>query len=184
MEESFSKGKIITVVDIAILQVSQVGFLDFYLSKVPPEVKPTDQCYLQPQLLTPRPWYWTSPLGMNRLQQMVKQMFRDANIEQITALGQLVQHRSLMQEFQSHYFENRRGTSPFNLFVLTANQKRTVSNIICLWLTWPMCILHQRWASLTSLWLNYILNIRRDIIIIYFYYYYFCKGILPIVLGC
>jgi hypothetical protein len=46
------------------------------LSKVPP----TDQFYLQPLPYAPtgtRQWYWTSPLGKNKLQQM----FRDVNIK-------------------------------------------------------------------------------------------------------
>ena len=57
---------------------------DMYLLKIPPEMKPSDQFYLQPLPFKPtgnKPWYWASPRPRKKLQQMVKQMFRDANIE-------------------------------------------------------------------------------------------------------
>ena len=64
--------------------VSHVGILDVYLSKIPPETKPSDQFYLQPLAFTPtgnKPWYRASPFGKSKLQQMVKKLFRQANIE-------------------------------------------------------------------------------------------------------
>ena len=67
--------------------VSHVGILDVYLSKIPPETKPSDQFYLQPLAFRPtgnKPWYRASPLGKSKLQQMVKKLFRQANIRHFT----------------------------------------------------------------------------------------------------
>ena len=78
-----SHGKIVTIIDTP-PHVSHVQILDAYLSRVPPEVQPTDRFYLQPLPFTPtgnRAWYWANPLGKNKLQHMVKEMFRQANIE-------------------------------------------------------------------------------------------------------
>ena len=77
-------GKVVTIVDTPDSKISHVKILDLYISKIPPNLKPCDQCYLQPLPFAPtgsRPCYWDAPLGKNKLQQMVKQMFCDAGIE-------------------------------------------------------------------------------------------------------
>lgn len=79
-----SSGKVVTIVDTPNTMTSHVQILDLYLSKIPPNLKPTHPFYLQPLPFAPtgsRPWFWDTSLGKNKLQQMVKQMFRDAGIE-------------------------------------------------------------------------------------------------------
>ena len=65
-----SHGNIVNIVETA-PHVSHVEILDVYLPKIPPEMKPSDQFYLQPLPFTltgNMPWYWASPLGKNKLQ--------------------------------------------------------------------------------------------------------------------
>ena len=48
--------------------ISHVWILDTYLTKIPPEIKSTDDFYLQPLLFVPtgnRPWFWPTPLEKN-----------------------------------------------------------------------------------------------------------------------
>ena len=47
-----SHGKIVTVVD-TLPHVSHIQILDAYLSRVPPEIQPTDRFYLQPLPFVP-----------------------------------------------------------------------------------------------------------------------------------
>lgn len=48
-----SNGKVVTIVDTPDSKISHVRILDIYLSKVPPNIKPTDCFYLQPLPFTP-----------------------------------------------------------------------------------------------------------------------------------
>ena len=62
-----------------------VLLLDKYLSKLPPGAKENDTFYLKLKQSAPtdplKPWYTQVPIGRNVLGQMVKNMFKDANIE-------------------------------------------------------------------------------------------------------
>ena len=135
-----SNGKVVTIVDTPNSKISHVGILDLYLSKIPPNTKPTDQFYLQPLPFAPigsRPWFWDTPLGKNKVHQMVKQMFRDAGIEgnftnhslRATCATQLFSAgvpEALVQKQTGH-----KSVESLRVYErVTESQRQTVSNII------------------------------------------------------
>lgn len=79
----YSDGKAVTIVDSG-LPRSHVFLLNLYMSKVPKSMKaPDGKFYLMPLPFTPTgssPWYFTSLPGINKIQTMVKELFRDADI--------------------------------------------------------------------------------------------------------
>ena len=58
--------------------------LDFYVSKLPKGAKEKDAFYFTPLCKTPedpeKPWYSSVPIGWNKLDRMVKDIFVEANI--------------------------------------------------------------------------------------------------------
>ena len=77
-------GKIVSIIASSHPH-SLVALLDLYFSKVPQDaIRPDAPFYLKPLLFTPtgtRPWFLDYPLPKTRVQMMVKDMFRDAQIE-------------------------------------------------------------------------------------------------------
>ena len=63
-----------------------VKILDLYLQKLPPEAKEKDIFYLKPLPVTPsdpsHPWFSSTPIGKNTLNNMLKQMCRSAGISE------------------------------------------------------------------------------------------------------
>ena len=121
-----SYGKVVTVVDtVSASQISHVRILDEYFQPLP--FTPTGS----------RPWYWSTPLGKNKLAQMVKQMFRRANIQgnftnhslRATCATQLFGAgipEALVQKQTGH-----KSVESLRLYErVTEHQKRVVSNII------------------------------------------------------
>lgn len=61
-----------------------VKILDKYLAVIPPDAKENDVFYLKPLSRLPSnpslPWFTKSPIGKNRLSEMLKEMCKDAGI--------------------------------------------------------------------------------------------------------
>ena len=61
-----------------------VKILDKYLAVIPPDAKENDVFYLKPvsklSADPSSPWFTKSPIGKNRLGEMLKEMCRDAGI--------------------------------------------------------------------------------------------------------
>ena len=60
-----------------------VGILDHYLSKVPQEARGLNECfYLRPMVRSSEVnlWFCKTPLGVHKIQSMVKDMCKDGNV--------------------------------------------------------------------------------------------------------
>ena len=74
-----SEGKVVTIVHSQTGH-SHVSILDLYLSKTPPSAKQPSQIFcLQPT--GSHPWFFDNHLGLNSVQEMVKNTMKDASIQ-------------------------------------------------------------------------------------------------------
>ena len=80
-----SDGKVVANVHRPNQSWCHVALLDFYLSKVPQECITNDsKFYLQPLPFTPtgiRPWFYTDPVGVQKIKTIVKDMCCDSGFE-------------------------------------------------------------------------------------------------------